>query len=165
MESPIKTDKAFAWFGLLLGTFPPMALFSKFIFQNLRYSDDYWVVALLVFVNIVCGTVGYFSGKLIGKIVAEVEKFSWSAMLLLLPFIGILWGIMSGGAGGIFIFIIGAIFGAMIAAMVGGVALPIFTIFHRILKKGDVIDRNQFLPLAVGITLIISAFLLGLPIR
>ncbi len=105
---------------------------------------------------------GYFSGKLIGKMVAETEKWSWAAMILIAPFIGILWGIMAGGAGGIFIFLIGAIFGAMIAGAVGGLALPIFTIFHRWLKKGEVIERNQFLPIAMGITFIICALILGL---
>ena len=97
--------------------------------------------------------------------VAETEKWSWGGMLLIMPFIGILWGIMAGGAGGIFIFVVGAVFGAIIASMVGGIALPVFTIFHRWLKKGDVIDRNQFLPIALGITLIISAFIFGLNIR
>lgn len=63
---------------------------------------------------------------------------------------------------GIFIFLIGAIFGAMIAGAVGGLALPIFTIFHRWLKKGEVIERNQFLPIAMGITFIICALILGL---
>jgi hypothetical protein len=165
METPIKTDKAFALFGLMLGTFPPLALFTKFVYLNLRNSDDYWVVALLLFVNLVCALTGYFSGQLIGKIVAEVEKYSWTAMLLLLPFIGILWGIISGGAGGLFIFVIGAVFGAIIAAMVGAVALPAFTILHRLLKKGDSIERDHFLPLAIGITLVISAILLGTTIR
>lgn len=83
-------------------------------------------------------------------------------MLLALPFVGILWGILAGGAGGIIIFVVGAVFGAMLGAAVGSVALPVFAIFHRLLKTGEFIDRRQFLPLAFGITLIISAFILGL---
>lgn len=162
IKNPITTDKAFAQFGLMLGTFPPMALFGKFLANAQPNSDNYWVIPLLIFVNFVCGGVGYFSGKLIGKMVAETEKWSWGGMLLTLPFIGILWGLLAGGAGGIFIFVIGAIFGAILAAMVGGVAVPTFTIFHRLLKKGDVIERDQFLPIALGITLIISAIFLGL---
>lgn len=162
MVSPIQTEKAYALFGLLLGTFPPMAMFSKFVYQNLKNSDDFWAIFLLIFVNSVCSVVGYFSGKLIGKIMAEMEKKSWTAMLLASPFIGVLWGIMAGGAGGFFIFIIGAIFGAAIAALVGGAAFPVFSIFHRLLKKGDSIERDQFLPIALGITFIISALILGL---
>jgi hypothetical protein len=165
VKSPITTQNAFSYFGLMLGTFPPMALFGKFVANANFRGEEIWVIPFLVFVNAVCAGAGYFSGKLIGKLVAETEKWNWASMLLVSPLIGILWGIMAGGAGGIFIFLIGAIFGAIIAAMVGGVALPIFTAFHRWLKKGDVIGRDQFLPLALGITLIISAFILGLPIR
>lgn len=91
-----------------------------------------------------------------------MENRSWNFMLSALPFIGILWGIITGGTGGIFIFLIGAVAGAVIAAMVGGIAVPAFAIFHRLLKKGEMIERNQFLPLALGITFIISAFILGL---
>jgi hypothetical protein len=141
-----------------------MAIFARFAYESIRnpYNDDSWVLLLLVFVNIVCAATGYFSGKLIGNIVASMEKLNWGSMLLVAPFIGILWGIMTGSAGGVFIFVIGAFFGAAIASLVGMIALPIFTIFHRLLKKGDVMERDQFLPIAMGITLIISAFFLGL---
>lgn len=165
IKHPVTTEKAYSYFGLMLGLAPPYALFSNFIYNTVKSGDDAWIVPLLIFVNLVCAGVGYLSGKLIGKMVAETEKWSWSAMLLISPFIGILWGLMAGGAGGVFIFVIGAILGAIIASMVGGVALPIFTILHRWLKKGDVIERNQFLPIAIGITLAISAFFLSLPIR
>ncbi len=81
----------------------------------------------------------------------EIENYSWWAMLFLLPFVGVFWGILAGGAGGIIILIIGAFFGAILGAMVGSAALPAFTVFHRLLKKGDMIDRKHFLPLAFGI--------------
>ena len=113
-------------------------------------------------INLISAVVGYFSGKFIGKTVGELEKASWMKMLFVLPFIGIVWGILAGGAGGIIVFIVGALFGASLGAMVGSVALPIFTIFHRLLKKGDVIDGKLFFPIAFGITLIICAFILGL---
>lgn len=162
VKNPLTAEKAFAQFGLMLGAFPPMAIFGRFIANTSNRSEDSWIILLLIFVNFVCAISGYFSGKLIGKMVAETEKWNWAMMILIAPFIGILWGIMAGGAGGIFIFVIGAIFGAMIASAVGGLALPIFTIFHRWLKKGDVIEQNQFLPIALGITFTICAFILGL---
>lgn len=168
LENPLTTKQAFSHFGLMLGIFPPLAIFSKFIYQNLfknPYNDDVWVIFLLIFVNIICAITGFYSGRLIGQIVTSIEKLNWSSMLLIAPFIGIIWGVMTGAAGGVFIFIIGAFFGAAIASLVGAIALPIFTIFHRLLKKGDVIERDQFLPIAMGITLIISALFLGLPIR
>ena len=163
LNNPLTDKQAFAYFGLLLGIFPPAAFFTRILFDagNL-HNDDYWMIGVLAIVNLISAIVGYFSGKLIGRIVGELEKMSWTKMLLILPFVGILWGILAGGAGGIIIFVIGAIFGAIIGAAVGSAALPVFTIFHRLLKQGDVIDRRQFLPLALGITLIISAFILGL---
>jgi hypothetical protein len=162
MKNPLSTEQTFAYFGLLLGTFPPAALFIRFLLDTRFRPEDAWILVVIAVVNLISAVVGYFSGKLIGKIVRESEKYSWTKMVLLLPFIGILWGILAGGAGGIIIFVIGAIFGAIFGAAVGSFALPVFTIFHRLMKKGDKIDRKHFLPLAFGITFIISAFVLGL---
>lgn len=144
-----------------------MAMFGKFLYQTIGknpYNDETWIIFLLLVVNFVCALTGYYSGRLIGQIVSQIEKLNWTSMLLIAPFIGILWGVMTGAAGGVFIFVIGAFFGAAIASLVGAVALPAFTIFHRFLKKGDVIERDQFLPIAMGITLLISALILGLNI-
>lgn len=161
MKSPLSTQKAVAYFGAMLGLFPPCAIFSKFLFQK-SGNPEPGLIILLVLVNIVCAVAGYFSGKLIGKGLASVEKLSWHKMLLAVPMLGILWGIMTGAAGGIFIFVIGAAFGALIASIVGGIALPAFAIFHRWLKRGDVIEEKHFFPIALGITSIITAFILGL---
>lgn len=162
MKNPIAFKDAFAYFGLLLGAFPPAAIFAKFITNagNFR-GEDIWVLGVMAIINLISATIGYFSGKLVGKIVFELEKQRWIYMLLALPFVGILWGIIAGGAGGIIVFVIGAIFGAGFGAAVGAAALPIFSIFHRLLKKGDAIDRRQFLPLAFGVTFIVCAFILG----
>ena len=155
--------QAFAYFGLLLGTFPPLAIFIKFLSEKgIFRNEDFWVLGVIAIINLITATVGYFSGKIVGKIVSELEKFSWSYMIFSLPFIGLLWGILAGGAGGIIIFVVGAFFGAAFGALVGSVALPAFAIFHRLLKTGDQFDRRHFLPVAFGIALIISAFILGL---
>jgi hypothetical protein len=92
----------------------------------------------------------------------NIEARSWSVMLLLAPLIGLTWGIISGGAGGVIIFVIGALFGAILGGAVGMVALPAFAVFHRLLKRGDMIERRHFLPLAFGITFTICSFILGL---
>ncbi len=163
MTHPISSEKAFAYFGVLLGALPPAALFTRFMLDTKGFrSEDAWLIGVFAIVNIVSSVVGYFSGKLIAKIVHNLEKSSWTAMIMLLPFVGILWGILAGGAGGAVIFLIGAFFGAFIGGIVGSFALPVFSIFHRLLKKGDQIERKHFLPLAFGITLIVSAFMLGL---
>lgn len=163
MSNPLTSKQAFAYFGLLLGTFPPAAIFARFFMNASSFrNDEIWLIGVIAIVNLISAVVGYFSGKLVGRIVGGLEEMSWTKMLLILPFVGILWGILSGGAGGIIIFIVGAVFGAALGAMVGGVALPAFAISHRLLKKGDAIDRKHFLPFAFGITFIICAFIFGL---
>lgn len=163
IKNPLSTIQTFAWFGLLLGTFPPAAIFTRLLIESRGLNDgDLWFIGVIAIVNVICAVVGYFSGKLIGKIVGELEKTSWLSMIFVLPLVGILWGILAGGAGGVIILIIGAFFGAFLGSAVGSVALPAFTIFHRLLKKGDMIDRRHFLPIAFGVTFIICAFILGL---
>ena len=163
MAHPISTEKAFSYFGALLGALPPLALLTRFMLdtKGIR-GEDAWLIGVFAIVNVVSAVVGYFSGRLIAKMVKNLEKSSWTTMILALPFVGIILGMMSGGAGGAVILLFGAIFGAIIGGMVGSFALPVFTIFHRLLKKGDQIERKHFLPLAFGITFIISAFMLGL---
>lgn len=163
MKTPLTIEKTYAYLGLLLGTFPPAAFFVKFALDSrIWQSDGAWIIGVLFIVNLISAIVGYFSGKFIAVSVREMEKYSWRMMLLAAPFIGMLWGIIAGGAGGVIIFIFGAIFGAFLGALVGGAALPVFTIFHRLLKKGEMIELKHFLPLAFGITLTICSFILGL---
>ena len=158
MEKPLTTEKAFALFGLLLGIFPPAAIFLKMFSR----SAEPGIVIFFLFINLVCAAAGYFAGKLVGGTMRDLQSYSWSKMLLILPFSGMLWGIVAGGIGGCFIFVIGAVFGAIAAAAVGSVAVPVFTIFHRLLKRGEMIEQKYFLPLAFGIALVISALILGL---
>ncbi len=163
MKNPLSVEKTFARLGLLLGAFPPAALFTRFFIDSRIFQgEDVWILGVAAIVTLISTVVGYFSGKLIGNIVFELEKMSWSKMLTALPFIGIFWGIMAGGAGGIIIFGVGAFVGAVIGGLVGGAALPFFSIFHRLLKRGDKIESRHFLPLAFGVAFIISAFFLGL---
>jgi hypothetical protein len=163
MTNPMPVQQAFAWLGLLLGALPPAALFTRLVLDVRAFRrEDVWVIGMMIAINMISAVVGFFSGKLIGGIVREAEKLSWTKMILLLPFVGIVWGILAGGAGGVVVFIIGAFFGAFLGALVGAFALPLFAIFHRSLKRGDKIERKHFLPLAFGTSLIISAFILGL---
>ena len=163
MKNPLSIETTFARFGLLLGIFPPTAFFLRFFINSeIFQSRDVWMLGVAAVVALISAIVGYFSGKFIGSAAFELEKSSWSKMLLALPLVGVFWGIMAGGAGGIIIFGIGAIFGAVVGGLVGAAALPVFSIFHRLLKRGDKIETKHFLPLAFGIALIISAFILGM---
>lgn len=163
MTNPWSVEKTFATFGLLLGVFPPLAMFIKFFSdKGIVRAEDLWMIGVVAIINLIAAIVGYFSGRLIGRIVFELEKLSWTEMILALPFFGIFWGILAGGAGGVIVFVFGAIFGAMLGAAVGAVALPAFTIFHRLLKRGDQIELKHFLPVGFGVVLVICAFILGL---
>lgn len=163
MENPVSIGKVFSYFGLMLGLFPPAAIFTRFFMESGNFhAEDSWIIGVLLVVNLLTAVTGFLSGKFIAKMIATIETYSWFAMLLLVPFIGIFWGVMAGGAGGIVILIFGAIFGALVGALVGGVALPIFTIFHRLMKKGDSMELKYFLPVSLGITFSICSFILGM---
>ena len=163
MKNPLSVEKTFAYFGILLGAFPPTALFTRFFIDSRIFqSEGVWLLGIAAIVILISTVVGYLSGKFIGNIVFELEKLSWSKMLTAIPFVGIFWGVIAGAAAGVIIFGIGAFFGAVIGGLVGAAALPFFSIFHRLLKRADKIERKHFLPLAFGITFIISAFFLGL---
>lgn len=163
MARPLSIEKTFSRFGLLLGTLAPAAIFTRvFIDSGSFQSENCWILGVLVIVNLLSAVVGYFSGGFIGRTVFELEQTSWTKMILTLPFVGMVWGILAGGAGGIIVLFFGAFFGAALGALVGSVALPLFAIFHRLLKCGDKIEEKQFLPLAYGVALAISAFILGL---
>ncbi len=163
LKNPLSVEIAVSYFGLLIGTITPTAFFTRFsIDAKIFHGEDLWILGIFALVNLITAIVGFVSGKQIGKLVAELEKQSWSTMMLALPFVGVFWGILTGGAGGVIVLVVGAFLGAVIGAVVGGIALPAFVLFHRLLKRGDFIDRKHFLPLAFGITFVISAFFLGL---
>lgn len=158
IKNPVTTEQAYAQLGLFIGTLLPAAIFTKMFWR----TPAEWFLIMPIIANFFSAIAGYYSGKLIGRIVKNLEKGSWSKMLLILPFVGILWAIMAGGAGGFAFFGICAIFGAIIASFFAVPAILAFTIFHRLLKKGDILEKSQFLPLAFGVTFVLTAFILGL---
>ncbi len=163
MSNPLSVEKSFSYFGLMLGSILPASIILKVVIDNGNLSgEDLGFLMLFAVANVGSAIAGYFSGKNIGKIIFELEKTSWHRMLLIVPFVGILWGLISGGAGGLFLFVIGALFGGILGGMVGGIALPAFTVLHRILKRGDKIESKYFYPIGFGITFTISALIFGL---
>jgi len=161
MVRPLTPEKAFAYFGLMLGTFPPAVMFTRFALETDVSQDGLWFVGVMLIMNLVSAVVGFLSGKWIGKMVANVEQMPWVSMLILLPFIGTLWGFMAGGAGGFIFFVVGAIFGALIGGVVGAAALSVFGILHRIVQRGGLIETKHFLPLSLGVTFTICSVILG----
>lgn len=160
---PVAPDKAYSYFGLMIGALVPAAIFTRLLWDGAELRpENAWVLILLVLTNVTAAVTGFFSGKLISRCVTYLHGLSLGRSLLLLPLLGFVWGMAAGAAGGVFIFVIGAIFGAVLGGLVGAVALPAFALLHRMMKSGEMIDRKYFLPLAFGVTLTICSFILGL---
>lgn len=152
--------KTYAYLGAMLGVFPPASFFALFIAKS-NAPNEIWLVALLIGVNMVTGFVGYFFGKVVGSLLHDRDNRSFTFYLFFLPFLGFLWGAIAGAVGGIFLFIIGAFFGAIIGGSVGMIALPAFYALHRLLKHGEYLELKYFLPVATGIVYSISAVILS----
>ena len=162
MRYPVSSQKAYGVLGLALGTFPPAAIFTK-IFWNARIGEESFVLFLLLFaMNLVCAVAGYGMGRVLGKPAFELERSSWTKMLLTTPFLALAWGIVTGAAGGLVFFGFGSLIAPFFAVPIALVAFLAFSFLHRLMERGGMIDRKHLLPLAFGISLTISAFILGL---
>lgn len=165
MRRPMSPPEAYGQLGLLLGIIPPAAIFYQMGTNILRSSEAGTVVflsALFLLMNVVCAFVGRGMGRGLGKAAYEVERFSFLPMLLILPLLGLTWGLVTGFFGGLLFFGIGAIGGIMFAAPIGAIAFTVFGILHRWLERGSLIDKRLFLPIAYGISVATAAFFLGL---
>ncbi len=159
MKNPLSLEKTFTYFGLMLGAFPPAAMFIRIAMDG---KLDGWVFGVMFIINLISAVVGFFSGKIVAKAMRNLENKSWTKMLLAMPFLGLLWGAAAGAAGGVVVFIFGALAGAILGGIVGAAALPVFAGFHRWLKKGEFIELKHFLPVAFGIIFTICGFIFGL---
>jgi hypothetical protein len=161
MSHPLDFGRTYALLGLLLGTFPPASFFLSFLVSD-GMRNGIWIAVFLLWVNIVTAAAGYFTGKVIGMVLSSFGQRSFTFFALVIPLIGFLWGAVSGVAGGVFIFVVGAFFGAMLGGMVGAVALPLFFLAHRFLRVGDMLELKHFMPIAFAITFSICAIVLRL---
>ena len=162
MRHPIPTQKAFARFGLLLGTFPPVAIFSK-LFGTMPGAYFPWnLLPLLFCMLVVCVITGRGLGSKLSRMVIAVERDSWVLMLIESLMIGFIWALATGAAGGFLAYGIGALFGAAFAIPVGTLAFGLFVPLHRLLARGGMIDARHFWPLACGVVTIITALILGM---
>ena len=163
MRHPISTKKAYALLGMLLGILPPAAIFIKIFGYGLVSAQRGALVFILCLaMNLACAVTGHAIGSIVGQPMHDVERWSWSKMLLVLPLMGAAWGTVAGTAGGLLFFGIGAVFGAFCAIPVGIAAFILFAPFHRLLARGGMIDARHFWPLACGVMMIIAALILGM---
>lgn len=163
MRRPLNIRRAFALLGLMLGIFPPAAIFIKMFGYGLGGQNSSALLFILcLLMNFTCAGVGYVMGGALSRAVENIERENWTMMMLLLPIIGAGWGAVTGAAGGLLFVGIGAIFGAIFAIPVGALAFTLFAPLHRLLARGGMIDVRHFWPLASGATLVAAALVLGL---
>lgn len=163
MKRPLTAEKAFAYLGLTLGSLGPFSIILSFLLEMNRFEPGQALFILLALLaTTTTAAVGYATGKTVGRMIVSLRSRSWPTFIALSVLLGIAWGGISGGLGGIFLFVIGGFFGAIIGAMAAGIVLPVFAIAHRLLASGDLIEMKHFLPVAFGSVLTLCAFILGL---
>lgn len=163
MKRPLPAEKAFAYLGLTLGSLGPFSIMLKIAMDANGFGEGTGLlIGLFLIANTVTAAVGFWTGKVVGRSLAALRSRSWPAFIALSVLLGVAWGGISGGFGGIFLFVIGGFFGAVCGAMAGGVVLPVFATAHRLLASGDLIEMKHFLPVALGSVLTLCAFIFGL---
>lgn len=166
MRRPLPVERAYGLFGLLLGTLPPAAIFYRMFGEEVaRQGFPSVLFLLLLAMNVVCALMGRFLGSRFNGMVAkidEAEDHSRLRMIFLPPLIGMLWGAITGWAGGLIFFGIGALFGALFAIPVGVMAFALFMPLHRQMAHGGMIEASHLWPLAWGVVMTLTALILGL---
>jgi hypothetical protein len=162
MRSPLTAMQAYGMLGLFLGAFPPAAYFIRSGAYGLDHNGSPVLLAMLLFMNIVCALVGWRMGMVFGERAQRLERDSWSKMFLGISLIALGWAGVTGFSGGVIVLVIGGIFGAFFAAPVAMAGFALFSVIHRLMERGALMERRHVLPVAIGISLTISAFIMGL---
>jgi hypothetical protein len=163
MTKPLTIEQSYRHLGFLLGAFPPAAYFIKFG----AYDVVHWqrsslgILLLTVSINIVCILAGMGFGKTVGRQMEKYQRSPWIKMLVFSALFALLWALITGFAGGAVVFVIGGFVGPFLAAPVALAAFPAFAALLRLNERGLLIERKHLLPITYGISLAISAFILG----
>ena len=159
LDQRIDMTGSLRFFGIAIGTVPTAAiLFRLFVLDS---SPNPAVLLLAILATLVTGFVGYLTAGATSKALERVLSTSFLRSLLLVPIIGLAWGIISGAAGGLFLFVLGAIVGGVIGGMVAGTALPLFVGLYSLVAEEGKISLKRFLPIAAGLSGSAAALFLG----
>lgn len=161
MRRPVPIQRAYARFGMLLGTLPPAAIFYKMFWREIAFQKPFMVLLILA-MNVACCFAGRFFGSKLSLMANGCERRSWTKEIFMALLTGWLWAIGTGAAGGVIFFGLGAIFGALFAIPVGLLAFASFMPLHRLLARGGMIEAGHLWPLACGVTMTLTALILGL---
>ena len=161
MRRPVSTRTSYSIFGALIGSLPTFSLGLRILFED-PSGDGRLFFSLFTLAAFVTGLVGAITGPYAAQIVERARSRRTSVYLSALPFIGMGWGAASGAIGGVFLFIVGAIFGGISGGLVGFAMVPMFALFHGLLRQGDQIELAHLLPISFGIAGTLSALILGM---
>lgn len=166
MSRPVDARRAYRLLGALLGLLPPAVIFYRVFGSALGEEQNelraLGFFAVLAVMNFVCWLVGrWLAGRLAAR-VGEAERGSWWKTLPVAALCGFVWAVVTGAAGGLPFFGLGALFGPFFAVPVGVAGFVAFTILHRPLARGGMIEARHLRPLAWGVALTIAALILGL---
>ncbi|QYO66912.1 hypothetical protein [Leptolyngbya sp. 7M] len=156
----IQIPDAVAYFGLLLGSLGPLSLMKE-LFGRSALPNDIVFIIVLCFAVFMTAVVGMFTGYAVGRRLLSFRKFGWNRFILSSMLLGLAWGIISGAAGGVFIFLIGGIVGAIFGGLSGFFAFTLFAVAYRLLSGGHSIQIRHYLPISLGTVLTVCAFFLG----
>ena len=161
MKNPLDSRKALGYFGLMIGSLPPLSLAIKVLLSEGAGMIVFSV--LMAVAGILTGIVGLALGRRFAcGALRKMSSFALPNRVALWSVLGLAWGIISGAAGGVVFLLVGSIPGAIIGGMVGAVTVPSMIALHSTVRMGDFIEAKHFLPIAFGITLSLCAFIAGL---
>ncbi len=160
MRQPLTTEQAYRLFGTFLGLIPPLAYMERAVRQSHGREEVVYVI-FCVAMNAVCCFVGRWFAGLLGRALSGGRARSGAGLFFLAVPMALAWSVVTGGAGGVPCFGIGALFGAFMAMPVALAGFPLFAILHRHLSRGGMIDERHAWPLAFGIPLTIAAVIMS----
>jgi hypothetical protein len=162
MANPRTPAQAYTLLGMLLGLLPPAAMFGRFLASTNAWTDkETGLLAVCVAMNIICCAVGRRVGSWLGDRTGDPRARTWPELLLIAAFFGFVWGLITGGSGGVIVFGIGALAGMSCAIPVALAGFLLFAPLHRLLSHGGMIEARHLRPLALGVAGVIAALILS----
>lgn len=156
---------AYALLGWLLGTFPPIALFTVVSLTQAytQNSKRETLLGLFLVIVLICSVIGLGVGAFIGLLMKFARLAHWLVPLGLAPFLGALWAIITGGAGGFPFYVFGAFAGMIYAAPVGILGFSIFAVVYELLNRRRTVSQRQLIFSVVATSVfILSGFVVWL---
>jgi hypothetical protein len=160
MNREIDLPTSIKYLGLSIGIVPTAAILGRLFVIDASPNPSVLVLAILA--TIVTGIVGFLTGGAVARSLDNILASGVLRSILFIPILGAAWGIVAGATGGLFLFVVGSIVGAIIGGAVAAAALPIFAAFHFLIADEGQVSVKRFLPIAAGLSGTTAAVFLGM---